>query len=410
MTQPLFQQAVWTVTELTRHIRTLLENDLILMDVWVNGEVSNMSRPQSGHIYFTVKDNNSSLRCVIWRSTAHRLTALPQDGDAVQIHGSIGVYEAAGQYQLYADDIRLTGEGDLYQEFLQLKRKLEAKGLFDQDRKKQIPPFPSKIGIITSPTGSALRDILNTIKRRYSNTELILAPTPVQGKDAPKKIIQAIDSINLISKPDVIILARGGGSIEDLWAFNDEQVASAIANSAIPVICGVGHETDFTIADFVCDFRAPIPTAAAEIATPDRHDLLYELAELAERLRLAESNQLAGFRLRLNQLSHNISIQTPANRLQSDRQRLDELLSRATIAIINKQQLKLMSLNGITQNLDSLNPIAAMNRGFAIVKKDDGTNVRRVTDVSPGEHITVHVKDGYFDAGVENIHKGEEKE
>src|SRR4030066_2280306 len=236
---PLFSPHIpvsWTVADLTRYLRELLESDELLQDVWVQGEVSNVSRPASGHLYFTLKDNAASLRCVMWRNAVIKQSSLPHDGDAIEVHGSISVYEAGGQYQLYADIFRPAGEGALYQEFIRLKTLLEAEGLFDQGRKRPIPPRPKRIGIVTSPTGAALQDILNTLRRRYPLVEVVLAPTPVQGEEAPLGIITALRDIVRIANPDVIILARGGGSIEDLWAFNDENVARTIAASPAPTV------------------------------------------------------------------------------------------------------------------------------------------------------------------------------
>ncbi len=258
----------WTVSNLTRHLRQLLEGDPDLQGIWVEGEISNLSRPASGHIYFTLKDSAAALRCVMWKTDASRLRVNLQEGMAIEAHGSLGIYEVAGQYQLYADILRPVGEGALFQEFLRLKALLEAEGLFDPARKRAIPSSPRRIGIVTSSTGAALRDILNTLRRRMPLAEVILAPTPVQGEEAPLKIVAALRSLNRVVKPDVILLARGGGSIEDLWAFNDERVVRAISRvPGAPVITGVGHETDFTLADFAADLRAPTPTAAAELAT-----------------------------------------------------------------------------------------------------------------------------------------------
>ncbi len=257
----------WTVSNLTRHLRQLLEGDPDLQGIWVEGEISNLSRPASGHIYFTLKDPSAALRCVMWKTEAARLRVSLQDGMAVEVHGSLGIYEVAGQYQLYADILRPVGEGALFQEFLRLKALLEAEGLFDPARKRAIPPSPRRIGIVTSSTGAALRDMLNTLRRRMPLAEVVLAATPVQGEEAPLKLVAALRSLNRVVKPEVILLARGGGSIEDLWAFNDERVVRAIIESEAPVITGVGHETDFTLADFAADLRAPTPTAAAELAT-----------------------------------------------------------------------------------------------------------------------------------------------
>ncbi|HLO16062.1 MAG TPA: exodeoxyribonuclease VII large subunit, partial [Anaerolineales bacterium] len=251
--QPTFFSAQsaqqWTVSRLTFYIRKLLEENETLQDIWVQGEISNLSRPASGHVYFTLKDSSAALKCVMWKTSAARLGIPLQDGKAVEVHGKIGVYEVSGQYQLYADQIRPVGEGALYQEFMRLKAMLEAEGLFAPERKRPIPMFPQRIGIVTSATGAALRDMLNTLRRRLPLVEVLLAPSPVQGSEAPPALVQAIQAL-VLQSPDVILLARGGGSIEDLWAFNDERVVRAVAGSAVPVICGVGHETDFTLCDF----------------------------------------------------------------------------------------------------------------------------------------------------------------
>jgi len=266
MQPTLFSTQQWTVSRLTFYIRKLLEENEILQDVWVQGEISNLSRPASGHVYFTLKDPSAALKCVMWKMSAARLNLPLQNGMEVEVHGKIGIYEVSGQYQLYADQIRSVGEGALYQEFMRLKSMLEAEGLFDPERKRPIPLLSHKIGIVTSSTGAALRDMLNTLRRRLPLVEVILAPSPVQGTEAPPAIVKAIQSL-ILQSPDLIIIARGGGSIEDLWAFNDERVVRAVAGSLVPVICGVGHETDFTLSDFAADLRAPTPTAAAELAT-----------------------------------------------------------------------------------------------------------------------------------------------
>ena len=266
MQPTLFSSNHLTVSQFTFRVRKLLEGDSELQDVWVEGEISNLSRPASGHIYFTLKDKNASLKCVMWKTDAMRARPNIQEGAAVEVHGKVAVYEPQGQYQLIVNIIQPKGEGALFQEFLRLKAMLEAEGLFDPERRRAIPALPKKIGIVTSATGAALRDVLNTIRRRQPMLQVVLAPSPVQGVEAPPALVKAIQSLNLQS-PDLIILARGGGSIEDLWAFNDERVVRAVADSKAPIICGVGHETDFTLCDFAADLRAPTPTAAAELAT-----------------------------------------------------------------------------------------------------------------------------------------------
>lgn len=401
MTQlPLFQASSWTVADLTRYLRQIIENDLQLQDIWVVGEVSNFSRPSSGHIYFTLKDETSSLRCAMWRTSVIRQAFIPKEGDAVEVHGSLGIYEASGVYQLYADLIRPTGEGVLYQEFLRLKARLEAEGLFDPARKRPIPRWPRRIGIITSPTGAALRDMLNTLRRRYPLVEVILAPTPVQGDEAPAGIMAALKALNRLVEPDVILLARGGGSIEDLWAFNDENVVRAIAASQAPVISGVGHETDFTLADFAADLRAPTPTAAAELATPHQADLRQAIQDLRQRLGRAASAGLATPRWELNELGRRLLMVSPASQVRSDRQRLDELLHNSQVAVLHSLRLQRERLLGLQQRLDGLSPSAVLKRGYAIVEHPDGRLVHRVSQVSPGDPLQVRVSDGSFDVRV----------
>src|SRR5919108_903603 len=328
MQPTLFSTQQWTVSKLTFYIRKLLEENEVLQDVWVQGEISNLSRPTSGHIYFTLKDSSAALRCVMWKTSAARLGIPLQEGKAVEVHGKIGVYEVSGQYQLYVDQIRPMGEGALYQEFMRLKAMLEAEGLFAPERKRLIPMFPQKIGIVTSATGAALRDMLNTLRRRLPLVEVILAPSAVQGAEAPPALVKAIQSL-VLQSPDVILLARGGGSIEDLWAFNDERVVRAVAMSAVPIICGVGHETDFTLCDFAADVLAPTPTAAAELATQiTMIDLRASLQRYRTRLLSATLKLLAEQKTALSSLASQLRYVSPDRRIQSERQRVDELARR----------------------------------------------------------------------------------
>jgi exodeoxyribonuclease VII large subunit len=394
----------WTVTDLTHYLRELLESDEHLQDVWVTGEVSNFSRPASGHLYFTLKDSNASLRCVMWRNAVLRQSYTPHDGDAIEVHGSISIYELGGQYQLYADLFRPAGEGALYQEFLRLKAMLEAEGLFDPERKRAIPARPKSIGIVTSPTGAALQDMLNTLRRRYPLVEVVLAPTQVQGEDAPPQIIAALQNLARLAHPDVIIMARGGGSIEDLWAFNDEGVARAIVASPVPVITGVGHETDFTIADFVADLRAPTPTAAAELATPNQADLRLDLAELNDRVnRLfqAAANELRwAFRELQNRLERN----SPINQIQTESQHVDELARRLNAVTGHLLQLARTQMAGLIQHMSALSPTSVMERGYAIVTNRAGETILQVAQVSAGQALKVQVSDGDFGVHVDGKH------
>jgi len=399
MQPSLFPAAVpqtFTVSKLTFQIRKLLEENEILQDVWVQGEISNLSRPASGHVYFTLKDTNASLKCVMWKTSAARLNLPLRDGMAVEVHGKIGVYEPAGQYQLYADQIRGVGEGALYQEFMRLKAMLEAEGLFDPDRKKNIPELPHKIGIVTSATGAALRDMLNTLRRRLPLVEVILAPSPVQGTEAPSALVKAINTLD-DKQLDVIILARGGGSIEDLWAFNDERVVRTVADTMTPIICGVGHETDFTLCDFAADLRAPTPTAAAELATQITVlDLQAEVQTYKTRLASATVNLIAEQKASLASLTAQLRYLSPARLIQSERQRVDELSRRAFMSIAYRVNLQKNHFEGTQKRLEAVSPLAVLARGYAVVtRKADGGVVSRVAQAS--DVMKVRVSDGEFE-------------
>ncbi len=337
----------------------------------------------------------------MWRPQVRRQIIRPRAGDAVEVHGHISVYEASGQYQLYADLIRPLGEGQLYQQFLELKDRLEAEGLFDPETKGTPPVWPHRLGIVTSPTGAALQDILNTLQRRFPLVEVILAPTLVQGAAAPAGIVQALDDLINHANPDVILLARGGGSIEDLWAFNDEQVVRAIAASPIPVITGVGHETDFTLADFAADLRAPTPTAAAELATPDQADLRAVRVDLVIRLERSFETSLSARRFSLENIHGQLRRSSPISRIQTDRQRLDVLTGRADRGIGYSLNLRRSQLAGVHQRLRALNPQAVLNRGYAIVTREGGEVVRQVDQIESGDPLQVQVSDGTFTARVE---------
>ncbi len=405
MEQPsLFSQVSLTVTDVTRYLRELLESDMLLQDVWVLGEVSNLSRPSSGHIYFTLKDHQCALRCVIWRSTAQRLRFDLQNGMAVDAHGSVSLYERDGNYQLYVVALRPAGEGLLYQRLMRLKADLETEGLFDTERKRPIPLFPHRIGIVTSPSGAALQDMLNTLRRRFPLAEVLLAPCSVQGAEAPAEIVAAIRALNRADPPDVILVARGGGSLEDLWAFNDERVVRAVAESRAPVITGVGHETDFTLVDFASDLRAPTPTGAAMLAVPDAADLKEALMATEERLNAIYRGILYSQRADLDAFRAELLRNSPLWRVRGSLQGLDNLdrrLERASLAGLSLRRLKLQHA---AQRLAGLNPTAVLQRGFAIVRKaDNGRVVRDPAQLSPGERLQVRVAKGDFDATVELV-------
>jgi len=394
---------VYSVSAITAYIKAQLETDLTLQNLWLEGEISNWKPAPSGHIYFTLKDSDASIRCILWRSVVQRLSYRPAgDGEAILAHGHVSVYEPQGQYQFYIDDLEPVGLGALHVQFEQLKTRLAQEGLFDEARKRPLPPFPRRIGVVTSPIGAALRDILNVLRRRYPLAEVILSPTLVQGEDAPPQIVSAIEALSHVAGVDVIILARGGGSLEDLWAFNDERVARAVAASPIPVVCGVGHETDFTIADFVADLRAPTPSAAAELATPDRVELAGRLERFKARL-AAGASEVIGRRRRLlagevralRQLS-------PQAWIDRRRQRVDDLSRAGQTTTIHWLKLERERLNGLSLRLSALNPAATLARGYAVVRRtDDGRVVISVRQVSPGDRLSVQVADGEFESRVE---------
>lgn len=443
-----FRPPVWSVTELTRYVRELLESDANLADVWVQGEVSNVSHPRSGHLYFTLKDDKAQLSVVMWKPRVLRQGFIPEDGQLVEVHGQVSVYEAGGRYQLYADVIRPLGEGALYRAFLRLKARLEAEGLFDEARKRPLPRFPRRIGVVTSPTGAALRDILNTLRRRYPLAEVILAPTAVQGDEAPQGIVAALEALNRWVQPDVILLARGGGSAEDLHAFNDEAVVRAVAASPAPVVTGVGHQTDFTLVDFAADLRAPTPTGAAELATPNRADLRHDLTRLARRLQQTMTVRLTRARWRLAEVEHRLSRRTPFVRVQLDRQRLDDLawrLERAMqgqtqaqrqrlhylrirllahdprralrlrrahqqalarrlqLAMQHHLRLHRLAWQGYARRLESLSPLAVLRRGYAIVRDEHGRVLRHAGRVTPGQRLEVLLAHGRLWSRVEQV-------
>lgn len=400
---PLFSiTPIFTVSELTGYLRELFRVDPQLQDVWIQGEISNLSFPQSGHIYFSLKDESATLRCVIWKFTISHQRSILKDGLKIEAHGHVDLYEKGGQYQLYIDDIRPLGEGVLFQEFLRLKDRLEAEGLFQQERKRSLPGLPQIIGIITSPTGAALQDILRTLLNRYPLAEVILAPSSVQGETAPLEIIAALESLQrILKRPDVIMIARGGGSLEDLWAFNDERVVRAIAASDIPIITGIGHETDFTLSDFAADFRAPTPTGAAVNATPDVLDLQSTLSALVETLNFNVSSHISTIKRDLQDAVYRLKYNSPFWQIQNYSQRLDELSERLQRAVTHLIQLDLTKYQGSHNRLLSLNPLAILQRGYALVKTSEGALVHSITEINIGDQLLVQMVDGQIKSRVD---------
>lgn len=396
----LFSSTLVRVSELTAHLRRVVESDELLADVWVQGEISNANRYTSGHFYFSLKDENASMRCVMWKGQVARLPRLPREGEAVNAHGHVSVYDARGEVQLYVDTMEMLGAGALWQEFEKLKTKLANEGLFDEGRKRPLPRFPRKIGIVTSRSGAVIQDIRHIFERRYPLPQVFLCNTAVQGADAPPQIVAALDSIQQIPNLDVIILARGGGSMEDLWAFNDERVARAICACAVPVVSGVGHETDFTIADFCADLRAPTPTAAAQFCTPDQNELRANMLLFQQRLVRAMSENVLEARRRLIQDVNALHRASPQAVIEQRRQRLDELTRDATRHLARRLENERVKVNGAARQLNTLNPLATLERGYAIVRKKDLV-VREAAQVTTDDVVEIRVRDGEFTARVE---------
>jgi exodeoxyribonuclease VII large subunit len=395
MTHPL----PWTVSQLTRHIKELLEADLPLQDLWLVGEISNLARSTPGHLYFTLKDADAAVSCAMWRSVAERLTWKPKQGDAVLAHGHISLYAVRGAYQLYVDLLRPAGFGDLHARFEQLRDRLKQEGLFEPERKRPLPAFPRTIGIATSPQAAALRDVLHVLRRRYPMVSVLLAPTLVQGDLAPTQIVTALRALDARDDLDVILLVRGGGSLEELWAFNDEQVARAIAACRHPVITGVGHETDFTIADFVADLRAPTPSAAAEMAVPDQVELQKQVRAQRQQMQSLAQSRLDQARQAVAQQGQALRRLSPRTRLDTNRQQVDDLLRRAGQTLAHDLALRRAGLQGLQARLVALSPVATLVRGYAIVRRcEDGAVVRSVSQVGAGDALRVQVADGEFRA------------
>jgi exodeoxyribonuclease VII large subunit len=393
-------RSVWSVSELTAYIREMFELDYRLQDIEVTGEISNFTRAASGHLYFTLKDGAAQIKCVMWRSQAERLRFRPAEGDAVLARGRISVYDAGGVYQLYAERLQPAGRGDLAVAFEQLKETLAAEGLFETEFKKPIPRLPRKIGIVTSADAAALRDILNVLQRRNPLVSVLIAPTLVQGDMAPAQIVRALGWLDARDDIDTIIIARGGGSIEDLWAFNDERVARAIFAARHPIISGVGHETDFTIADFVADLRAPTPSAAAELAVPDLSNIQPILEEFAATLDRAMLDVVANRREALRARAQMLWLLNPRRMVDADRQQIDvitERLGRAIQRIYDRQSSRLAVIQA---GLMAFSPEATLARGFAIVRDASGQVVASVGQVSSGEAVSIRVSDGEFTARV----------
>ncbi len=443
-TQP--HREIYSIAQLNREARTLLEGNFPL--IWVEGEISNLARPASGHIYFTLKDEQAQVRCAMFKMRRRLLNFQPENGSAVLARVRVSLYEARGDYQLIVEHLEEAGDGRLRRQFEQLKRRLADEGLFDAARKRPLPSLPRCIGVITSPSGAAIRDVLSILQRRFPAIPVLIYPVPVQGSEAPPAIVDALHTAAQRDECDLLLLTRGGGSLEDLWAFNNEAVARAIVDSPIPVVSAVGHEIDTTIADFVADMRAPTPSAAAELISPDRGEWLDTLRHWRSRLIRAIQSRLAREQQHLRAVSRHLK--HPGQRLQDQAQRLDELeqrLSRALRARLQhnkarlgaltirlhsqspKRQLATLQLRlnadrrrlhaampqrlseeqqrlaALARALDAVSPLATLSRGYAIVQHPDGPIVRKAGEVSIGDPLHIRLGEGRLDCRVEGIHE-----
>ncbi len=449
------EQRIYTIKELNKYIRMKMESDPLLSEVWIRGEISNFTHHSSGHMYFTLKDADSRIKSIMFASHNQRLPFIPKEGTRVIARGNVSVFERDGQYQFYATHMQPDGIGSLYLAYEQLKKKLEQEGLFDPSIKKEIPKFPRSIGVVTSPTGAAVRDIMITLQRRYPQANIVLYPVLVQGKGAAPSIVKAIRELNRMNEADVLIVGRGGGSLEELWAFNEEMVARAIFESVIPVISAVGHETDFTIADFAADLRAATPTAAAELAVPHIADLKELLRQLQRSLRQGLQHRASRERERLARLQRSPALTQPRRQLLQHVQRLDMLQHRLSRTVDSRMQLaagrygrlhetllrfhpqsqlnqaaargdelsrrlnssmaallkdRTAALGGAIRQLDALSPLKVMSRGYSLVYDEkDQQLVKSINQVQPGDQIKIKVTDGELDCQVWGLKpKGED--
>jgi len=392
---------IWGVSDVTHYVKDLVESDPSLGDLWVAGEISNFNVAMSGHAYFTLKDATSQLKCVMFRQFLQRLRKRPENGEVGVARGPIRVYEAQGVYQLYAEFLAPAGMGELQLRLEELRLRLEAEGLFEPSRKRPLPTWPHRVGVVTSATGAVIHDIRTVIARRFPLVEIVLAPSPVQGDEAVPAICQAIDDLNHLGDVDVIIIARGGGSREDLWAFNAEAVARAIFGSRAPVVSAIGHETDTTIADLVADHRAPTPSAAAEMVVPDVREVRARLAGLARRLDLHVTLTLDQAVARVDQAAETLERLSPTEQLIRYRSELGDCLKRATLAIQHASAIRREQVRARERQLSSLNPHAVLRRGFSVCwRADTGEVVSSVDQVAGDVSVITEVADGSFSSMV----------
>lgn len=401
-----FGDDVLTVSDVTDRVRRLLDDDPVLNDVRVRGEVSDFSHPSSGHMYFTLKDDETELSCVMFRSANGKLGFEPEDGDNVVAEGHVSVYEARGDYQLYVRDMERAGRGELYEEFLRLKEELSDEGLFADERKKELPDFPTTVGVATSDSGAALHDVRDVVSRRFP-ARLLLAPTRVQGDGASDEIARAVERLDGDERADVLVVGRGGGSLEDLWAFNEEVVARAIAACETPVVSAVGHEVDTTLADLAADERAATPSEAAELVVPDKGELHERLDSLERRLTDAVVREVDERRRALE--SHERFLRR-APVVEEYAQRVDELADSLERGVTDSMETAETAVDEQARLLESVSPLRVLSRGYSVVESEDGV-VESVEDVTIGDELVVRLKDGEVDATVEGVRRdGTERE
>ena len=394
-----YENMAVSVTELNRYIKEKIASDEALSNIIVKGEISNFKNHYTGHMYFTLKDENSLIKCIMFKTYAQQLNFLPKDGMKVFVLGGVSVFERDGIYQIYVKAMQEDGIGALYRKYEELKKDLEAKGLFEQEHKQRIPKMPKIIGVLTSQTGSVIRDIINVSTRRNPNVYIRLLPVPVQGEDAAPKIVKGIKKMNEKNLADVLILARGGGSLEDLWPFNEEEVAYAIYESKIPIISAVGHETDFTIADFVADLRAPTPSAAAELAVPDIYEITQKIASFQNRLRLSLNKKLEIMKLRYEKCMSSAVFKDPTRMISDYYLKVDSQIKRLEKVIENKKQVEKEKYVKLVSKLDALSPLKTLTRGYSIIESDDKI-VKSVNDLSKGQKVEIRLVDGKKEAQV----------
>ncbi len=395
-----------TVTELNSYVKDLLDLNPPLTDIYIKGEISNFKAHSTGHFYFTLKDEQSALKCVMFRANAYGITFRPENGMKVTAHGRISAFVRDGAYQLYCDSMEPDGVGSLYIAFEQLKKKLEAEGLFSESTKKQLPKIPSRVGVVTSPTGAAVRDIINVCKRRFPYAEVIVYPALVQGDGAIESVSRGIEYFNSKRNVDVLIVGRGGGSIEDLWAFNTERVARAVFASEIPVISAVGHETDFTICDFVSDKRAPTPSAAAELAVPEINELKQKFYNIVSRESAILLRRFEYLRESLKRIEASRALASPFNTIEDRRMTVAALATRADELESNLLERKGAQLSAMAAALSALNPLSVLSRGYAAVFDIDGAVVKSINNIKTNDKIELRLSDGRISAIVDEVCDG----